>query len=251
MALVVFAVDQLSKSAINNSIAPAIEWRGRLLFGPGRHEHILGGLEFVDAHNRDLLGGYVPPPPLPLMVAVVLILIVWAARDLTRSPGDRPWLWSGLWVGGALGNLFELVQRGSVTDFIRLPIGHSSLVTNVADIAVVVGLVGLMLSDRKRVFKPIAILDDAQLITVPRATESITISGRVSPEHSGHSIHLERQNASGTGFDVVQTAVVDDKAAFTFTHRIRDLGTQVFRVAVPGGQDEPDVVGHSFTLRVA
>jgi signal peptidase II len=57
---------------------------------------------------------------------------------LGKNPHRRRlWLATGLFIGGALGNLADRALTGAVTDFIA--VGH--LVFNLADLAVAAGLI--------------------------------------------------------------------------------------------------------------
>ena len=70
--------------------------------------------------------------------ALVLILVLFA-----RNAGRRAlWIPVGLLAGGAFGNLADRVRIDSVTDWIDLPLWPSF---NVADMAIVFGVVGLAL----------------------------------------------------------------------------------------------------------
>jgi signal peptidase II len=53
------------------------------------------------------------------------------------------WLPTGLLLGGALSNILDRVRDGSVTDFIKLPLGWPPF--NLADAAITVGVVILAL----------------------------------------------------------------------------------------------------------
>ncbi len=69
------------------------------------------------------------------------------------------------------------------------------------------------------------------------AGQALTFSGKVSPDHSGHVIYLERENASGTGFHVVKVGFVATGSTYSLVHRVYDTGMKVFRVKIPGGPE--------------
>ncbi len=76
----------------------------------------------------------------------------------------------------------------------------------------------------------------------------VTFSGKVAPTPTrpGHLIYLQRENASGTGFHVVRVGTVTPEATFSIPYQVFSVGTNVFRVYIPGGPDnggsgEPDV----------
>lgn len=83
------------------------------------------------------------------------------------------------------------------------------------------------------------------------AGQPVTFSGTVSPDHSGHVIYLERQNASGNGFHVVQVALVGSGSGYSITHRFYDTGTKVVRVFIPGGPENQGAASQPFTITVA
>ncbi len=53
------------------------------------------------------------------------------------------WLPTGMIVGGALGNILDRVRHGSVTDFVKLPLGWPPF--NLADTSITLGIVILFL----------------------------------------------------------------------------------------------------------
>jgi signal peptidase II len=125
---VVVAIDQGTKAAIGAHLVP------------GQRVSVLPGLHFTDVHNEGIAFGLAGGGGAGLIVltaaALALILVLFA-----RSP-ERPGIWIavGLLAGGALGNLADRVRINSVTDFIDLPVWPSF---NIADVAIVVGVVGL------------------------------------------------------------------------------------------------------------
>jgi hypothetical protein len=83
-----------------------------------------------------------------------------------------------------------------------------------------------------------------------QAGQALTFKGTVAPEHTGHIIYLERQNASGNGFHVVQVASIEAGSAYTIVHTVYDAGTKVFRVRVPGDAENEGAVSAPFTIQV-
>ena len=63
--------------------------------------------------------------------------------------------------------------------------------------------------------------------TTVQAGQSVTFSGTVSPDQTGHVIYLERQNARGPGFHVIQAVVRRRRLRYTIVHRFYDAGTKV------------------------
>lgn len=85
-----------------------------------------------------------------LLVGISIVaasaLIVWMQRAGSRILG----LALGLVAGGAIGNAIDRVAYGAVFDFIHLHVGDWSwYVFNVADAAIVAGVVGLVLDSLK------------------------------------------------------------------------------------------------------
>jgi signal peptidase II len=85
-------------------------------------------------------------------VAVVIVVIAIAVAALLvyfARHASQPlvWLPTGLLAGGALGNIFDRVRDGAVTDFIKLP---SWPAFNVADIAITFGVIALVLVLERR-----------------------------------------------------------------------------------------------------
>jgi hypothetical protein len=86
--------------------------------------------------------------------------------------------------------------------------------------------------------------------TSVQAGQALTFSGTVAPDHTGHAIYLERQNASGPGFHVVQVGAVGAGSSYSIVHTVYDVGTQVFRVEIPGGPENEGAVSAPFTIQV-
>jgi phage protein U len=86
--------------------------------------------------------------------------------------------------------------------------------------------------------------------TTVQAGQALTFSGTVAPDHTGHTIYLERQNASGPGFHVVEIATVGSGSAYSIAHTVYDPGTKVFRVRIPGGPENEGAVSTPFTIQV-
>jgi signal peptidase II len=132
----VVALDQLSKTAIRKSIVP------------GESRGVLPGLQFVDTRNRGVAFGFLPGRHFAVTALVgvaLLVLIVYFARNL-----DKPLIWlpTGMLLGGALGNILDRVRAGSVTDFVKLPLGWPPF--NLADASITVGVLLLFLVVERR-----------------------------------------------------------------------------------------------------
>jgi len=82
------------------------------------------------------------------------------------------------------------------------------------------------------------------------AGQSVTFSGTVSPDQTGHAIYLERQNANGGGFHVIQVSYVEAGSTYSLVHRLYDPGTRVLRVYIPGGPGNQGAASQRFTIQV-
>lgn len=135
-AAVVVLVDQASKAAVRNSIVP------------GEARSVLPGLQFVNTRNRGIAFGFLPGRHWVITVLIalaLLILLVYFARHSTLM---LIWLPTGMLIGGALGNVFDRVRGGSVTDFVKLPLGWPPF--NLADAAITIGVLLLVLVIERR-----------------------------------------------------------------------------------------------------
>jgi hypothetical protein len=83
-----------------------------------------------------------------------------------------------------------------------------------------------------------------------QAGSTLTFTGNVMPSHPGHVIYLERENASGQGFHVVQLGVVNPDSSFTIVHKVYDAGSKVFRIHIPGGPENQGAVSQLFDIQV-
>lgn len=83
-----------------------------------------------------------------------------------------------------------------------------------------------------------------------QAGQAFTVKGTVAPEHTGHIVYLERENASGNGFHIVQVATIEAGSVYTIVHTVYDAGTKVFRVRIPGDRENEGAVSAPFTIQV-
>jgi hypothetical protein len=86
--------------------------------------------------------------------------------------------------------------------------------------------------------------------TTIQAGLPLTFSGTVAPDHTGHVIYLERQNASGGDFHVVQVATVRAGSVYSIVHTVYEPGTKVFRVKIPGGPENEGAASPPFAITV-
>jgi hypothetical protein len=86
--------------------------------------------------------------------------------------------------------------------------------------------------------------------TTVQAGQKLTFSGSVAPAHPGHVVYLERQNANGTGYHVVDVTQVNPDSTYAIVHEVYDAGTKVFRVYIPGGPENLGAASQPFTITV-
>jgi signal peptidase II len=131
VVLVVVAADQLTKHAVEGSIAP------------GEEHRVLPGIALVNTRNRGVAFGVLPGSDLGVTLLIGLALLALLAYFASHTDQRLIWLPTGLLVGGALGNIVDRLRDGSVTDFIKLPLGWPPF--NVADTSIVLGILILFL----------------------------------------------------------------------------------------------------------
>ena len=79
------------------------------------------------------------------LIAVTLAATIFLAVWMWRAPTALTALSLGLIVGGALGNLVDRIAYGAVADFFHFHVGQFSwYVFNIADMAIVAGVAGLL-----------------------------------------------------------------------------------------------------------
>jgi signal peptidase II len=131
----IFALDRLTKWLIETRVSAF-----------DTHQVIPGFFAIVHSQNRGAAFGILADSPsewrtffLILVSAAALVFVgamIWRGRDT-----DRLTLWGlALIMGGAIGNVFDRVLRGTVTDFLLLYAGEYQWPAfNVADTAITVG----------------------------------------------------------------------------------------------------------------
>lgn len=139
-AALVFVADQLAKWAVAHPLA--LRERGTIevagffdLKWVENYGVSMGFLVADSALGRWLLVG--------LTAAISLGVLVWLWREQLRPDAIA----LGLVLGGALGNILDRVRFGHVVDFADLHFGewHPFLVFNVADAAITIGVLLLLL----------------------------------------------------------------------------------------------------------
>ena len=130
VALAVFVLDRVTKSLVNASLAY------------GERVTVIPNLvDLVNVRNSGAAFGFAPAGATLFLIASVVVsigLVVYVLRN-TGTPWADGVL--GLILGGTLGNGFDRVVHGTVTDFVDF---HFWPVFNVADSAISVGVVLLI-----------------------------------------------------------------------------------------------------------
>ena len=142
IAAVVCAADQASKL-----------WLVYIYDLPGKGPvAVIPFIDFVYVENRGISYGLFQQDSelgqwvlFGLKVAAVILLCVWLARASSRLTA----LGLGLIIGGAVGNAIDRVLHGAVVDFVLFHIRTATFsfnwyVFNLADAAIVAGVVGLL-----------------------------------------------------------------------------------------------------------
>ena len=130
VVIVVLLLDQLSKHLVRQSIVP------------GEERKVLPGIQFVNTRNHGVAFGFLPGDQTLVTIVIgvaLLALLVYFALHATRP---LIWLPTGMLVGGALGNVLDRIREGSVTDFVKLPLGWPPF--NLADTSITLGVLVLL-----------------------------------------------------------------------------------------------------------
>jgi signal peptidase II len=133
-ALVLVAVliaDQISKRAIEHSIVA------------GEEHKVLPGVTLVNTRNHGVAFGFLPGHQDAVTVLIALALIVLLIYFARHTSMKLIWLPTGMLIGGGLGNIIDRLRDGSVTDFIKLPLGWPPF--NLADSAITLGILIMFL----------------------------------------------------------------------------------------------------------
>jgi hypothetical protein len=83
------------------------------------------------------------------------------------------------------------------------------------------------------------------------ASQSLTITGTVSPAHAGHVVYLERRNGTGVGYHVVDLGTVTAGGTYSIAHAFYGVGSGQLRIKVPGDPENQGVDGPLFDVNVS
>jgi signal peptidase II len=126
----VLVLDQLSKRAVRDSIMPGDEHR------------LLPGVQLVNTRNHGVAFGFLPGSQTAVTVLIAVALAALLVYFALHSSKRLMWLPTGMLVGGAVGNIVDRVHEGSVTDFVKLPLGWPPF--NLADASITLGILILL-----------------------------------------------------------------------------------------------------------
>jgi len=133
----VIVLDQLSKHVVEHSIVP------------GEERRFLPGVELVNTRNHGVAFGFLPGNHIGVTILIGVALLALLAYFALHATQPLIWLATGMLLGGALGNILDRVRHGSVTDFIKLPLGWPPF--DLADASITLGILTLfVLIDRSR-----------------------------------------------------------------------------------------------------
>ncbi|MGA9874746.1 MAG: hypothetical protein WBQ21_02960 [Solirubrobacteraceae bacterium] len=86
--------------------------------------------------------------------------------------------------------------------------------------------------------------------TQVQAGAPVTFSGAVAPGHAGGIVYLERKDAKGPGYHVIQVAEISESSTYTIEHRFYDAGTKNLRIFVPGDPLNAAAASQPFAIEV-
>lgn len=125
----VLLVDQLTKRLVQDRIAM------------GSEDSVLPGVTLVHVRNHGVAFGAFSGGKVVVVVVIAVALLALIAYFATHLDRPLAWLPTGLLIGGAVGNIFDRVRDGAVTDFVKLPAWPAF---NVADMAITAGVLTLL-----------------------------------------------------------------------------------------------------------
>jgi len=144
VVIAVLVLDQLSKHLVRGSIIP------------GEERNVLPGIQLVNTRNHGVAFGFLPGDQTLVTLVIVVALLALLVYFVLHVTRPLLWLPTGMLVGGALGNILDRLHEGSVTDFVKLPLGWPPF--NLADTSITLGVLILLFvletgagSERRRI----------------------------------------------------------------------------------------------------
>lgn len=129
--VLVVAADQVTKHAVNADIAE------------GEERKLLPGIELVNTRNHGVAFGFLPGSHIAITILIAVALLALLVYFALHTRERLIWLPTGMLIGGAIGNVVDRLREGSVTDFIKLPLGWPPF--NLADMSITFGVLILFL----------------------------------------------------------------------------------------------------------
>jgi hypothetical protein len=86
--------------------------------------------------------------------------------------------------------------------------------------------------------------------TQVQAGTPVTFSGAVAPGHAGGIVYLERKDAKGPGYHVIQIAQITSGSTYAIEHRFYDAGSKAVRIFVPGDPSNAAAASAPFVIEV-
>jgi signal peptidase II len=108
---------------------------------PGERDSVLPGIDLTLIRNEGVAFGAFDDGGTVIVIGTAAALVLLVGYFALHAA--RPWLWLpvGVLLGGAFGNLADRVREGAVIDYVD-PVFWPAF--NLADAAIVVGLLGLL-----------------------------------------------------------------------------------------------------------
>ncbi len=129
VAAAVLAADQGTKALVRANVEI------------GSRDGVLPGVELVHTRNTGVAFSLFQGGGTLLIVVTAVAILGVIVFFLARPERPGAWVPAGLLVGGAVGNLIDRLARGSVTDFIDLPLWPAF---NLADVGITFGVLALL-----------------------------------------------------------------------------------------------------------
>ncbi len=134
IASLVIAADEAAKAFIRQHLLSCSERS----VGPCDRLNVIGSLKLVHTENAGSAFGFYQGWGIWIAVAALGFLLIFGYSQHFRQAGWLAALAVGLQAGGALGNLFDRLVAGHVTDWIYIGI---PIVFNLADVALTFGMI--------------------------------------------------------------------------------------------------------------
>jgi hypothetical protein len=94
------------------------------------------------------------------------------------------------------------------------------------------------------------VLTATPLATSVPSGSPVTFTGTVTPASAGHTIYIEKQNITGTGFHVVAVGTVAAGGTYSVSRTFFAPGTDVLRVKIPGDPEHGGTASAPVTVTV-